>query len=230
LLDAEELENAVEHSGHIRSISVADVPDELHEKLEGLGFRKIPLDSWMAAPRKETPEAHLENAKRKLSKAQECREIPDLVIIDPGKKVTFYKERWVSELKKSGFFIGRRPKAYGAALWCFVELKDGQPCRFIDLPTGGSSAGGCDEAWRLQAAVDHMNGQPQQFRGRPAPDGSTCLDFYSPVPRWAKRRWSALGVNVPPGQGALFTYKFENHEIDDELEFITGQLWLSEAT
>jgi hypothetical protein len=43
--------------------------------------------------------------------------------------------------------------------------------------------------WRLM----HNVGEPQWFRVRPGPGDTRVVEFFSPVPMWARRRWDAVG-------------------------------------
>ena len=82
----------------------------------------------------------------------------------------------------------------------------------------------------LQAAIDAARGKPQRFKVRSASnETSRVVDFFSPVPLWAQRRWDAIGEPVP-SSGCLFSYKFSTGELPQELEFIQEQLWLRPAS
>ena len=72
--------------------------------------------------------------------------------------------RWREVRADSGRFVARRDQAYGSNLWCYVELSNGEPQRLLDFPLAGSRWRGCDEAWRLQMAIDAQRGAPQRFR------------------------------------------------------------------
>jgi len=53
------------------------------------------------------------------------------------------------------------------------------------------------------------------------------LKLFSPVPMWAQRQWAAVGV---PGSahGCLFSYRFSEEELPEELQLATRHLWLAE--
>ena len=80
-----------------------------------------------------------------LDAAPASFEIPGLSLIDPTSSVRYYRGRWVQPQAQTGRFVGRRSQAYGADLWCYIEMDEGQPRRFLDLPLRGSRARGCDE-------------------------------------------------------------------------------------
>ena len=125
--------------------------------------------------------------------------------------------------------VGRRAQAYGADLWCYVEVDRGIPVRFVDLPLANSVWRGCDEAWRLQAAIDCERGTPQVFRRRSGPKGTDVIDLFSPMPMWARRRWDAVGEPIE-SSGCLFSYKFRNGEVLEEVDFLKDKLWIAETS
>jgi hypothetical protein len=111
-----------------------------------------------------------------------------------------------------------------------VELKNGIPEKLVGLPFLHPRMRGCDEAWRLQSAIDAARGTPQLFNVRGGDvQGSRVVDFYSPVPAWAQKRWDAVGEPVP-GSGCLFSYKFPASELQEEINFIRERLWLAQES
>ena len=106
-------------------------------------------------------------------------------------------------------------------------MRDGNPERLIDLPAGGSRWRGCDEAWYLQMAIDARRGEPQRFRMRAGPENTKVLEFFSPVPMWARRRWDAVGEPVS-ASGCLFAYRLAKAESAEEMRFAREALWLEE--
>ena len=53
------------------------------------------------------------------------------------------------------------------------------------------------------------------------------MQFFSPVPAWAQRRWDAVGEPTT-NQGCLFAYRLAGSELAEELRFARGTLWLEE--
>ena len=132
--------------------------------------------------------------------------------------MTYYRGRWSPPRTRSGRYVGRRERPYGAALWCYVELDAGRVTRFLDLPLS-TNRRGCDEAWHLQAAIDAARGTPQTFRVRSGANGATLIDLFSPVPMWARRRWDAMGTPVEKWN-SLFAYSFAAVEVVQEVAFM----------
>ena len=220
------LENAIEYVDHTRVIS-SDSSSDLNRQLEELGFIEIPLRVWMKAPKKEPAEDYLEDIKNRLAEAPVGGHISGLTLIDPDQPVNFYKQRWEPSKDQTGVFVARRPKAYGADVWCVVDLENGYSKHLIDLPVRDIEMRGCDNAWRIQASIDATRGTPQIFSQHQTSEELCNLEFFSPVPMWAERRWSAVGKKFYP-PGCLFSYQFPQNEVQEEIEFIMEHLWLRE--
>jgi len=222
----EELGAHIKYANHIRRLS-ADATNDLRSELLQLGLLELPVNTWLNAPSRETSAQNLSRMDRLLDVAGASGDIPGLTILDPARPVRYYRGRWIETRSQSGRFVGRRNQAYGADLWCYVEVRDGHPERFIDLPLAGSRARGCDEAWRLQMAIDAERRDPQRFRLRLSPGGGRVVEFFSPVPMWARRRWDSVG-ELAGSSGCLFAYRFPESEVVEELRFVHDMLWLAE--
>jgi hypothetical protein len=224
----DDLQARIEHAKHVRRLR--PLPDEdLRAPLLELGLIELSHDGWLRAPRLEGSAEHLARLNVLLDAAHSSRDVPGLLILDPERSVRYYRGRWAEPRSQSGRFVARRSQAYGAALWCYVELRDGTPERLIDLPLPKSRWRGCDEAWHLQMAIDARRGQPQRFRVRPVSEGSHLLEFFSPVPMWARRRWDAVGDPIQSSE-CLFAYRLPDAELKEEIKFIRNMLWLDELS
>jgi len=221
----DELVARIDFARHVRRLRTED--ETVAMTLMDMGLIQIPIDSWMMSPALETPSHHLRRMDDLLDDMGPSGEVPGLSLIDPAKPVRFYKGRWVEPTNQNGRFVGRRKQAYGADLWCYVEMDEGTPLRFIDFPLKGSRARGCDEAWHLQSAIDACRGRRQVYRKRQGSGPIKIFDFFSPVPGWARRRWDAFGEPLD-GMGCLFSYSFEDSEVPEEEAFVCERLWLEE--
>jgi hypothetical protein len=221
-----ELERRIQYLGHVRRLSPSDGED-LRSELRELGLLELAFDAWLKGPARESPAQHITASDRILDGVVPSRDIPGLQILDPERPVRYYRGRWVDPKAQTGRYVARRRQAYGADLWCYVQVCDGQPERMIDLPQRGSRWRGCDEAWHLQMALDAQRGSPQRFRVTPGHGEAVVLEFFSPVPAWARRRWDAIGEPVP-SSGSLFAYRIPRGEIDEERRFVRDTLWLEE--
>jgi len=223
----DEIEARIEYVSHLRRLSPLPGED-LQADLSQLGLMETSYDRWLKTPKSETPAQHLSRIDRLMDAAQPSRDVPGLLLLDPERPVRYYRGRWVEVRSQSGRFVARRSQAYGAQLWSYTQLRDGSPERLIDFPVGGSRWRGCDEAWRLQMAIDAQRGEPQRFRVRPGPGDTRVMEFFSPVPMWAQRRWDAVGEPVP-SSGCLFAYKLAQAELAEEVQFARVELWLDEV-
>ena len=224
----EELNRRIEYVNHIRRLNPHDAED-LASELSQLGFIQLPHTAWLREPALESAEQHLNRLESMLDVASPSGEVSGLTLLDPATPLNYYRGRWVAPSSQTGRFVARRDQMYGAKLWCYIEMENGSPKRLFDLPLPRSKWRGCDEAWRLQATIDAQRGTPQRFRLHPGPPGRTLVDFFSPVPAWAQRRWDAIGDRFQ-NRGCLFSYCFANEELKEELQYIREHLWLAEMT
>lgn len=216
----------VEYSNHVRRLIPLQGEDLRTELLEG-GWIQLSAERWLDRPKGESPSQHLSKVNGLLDGAGPSGDVPGLSLLDPGRSVGYYRGRWVSAASQSGRFVARRSQAYGADLWCYIELRDGNAERLVDLPIDSRRWRGCDEAWRLQMAIDAHRGKPQHFKVVRGPAASRVVQFFSPVPMWAQRRWDAVAEPVP-SSGCLFAYRMRESEFAEELRFAQEDLWLSQ--
>jgi hypothetical protein len=78
-------------------------------------------------------------------------------------------------------------------------------------------------------AIDAERGARQRFRVSSGTNDSVVLEFFSPVPAWARRRWDAIAEPVPI-KGCLFAYRIARSELDEERRFARDALWLEEIS
>jgi len=217
----------LEYSGHARLLRSTD-PVQTRLALLGSGLIEISGDDWLRAPTLRCAEDHLRSYASALSEGDRPGSVDELTILDPDTPVRFYRGRWVQPRNHTGSFIARRPQLYGAPLWSYVELVNGELMRLLDLPTHENKWRACDEAWHLQQAIDATRGHPQLYRLRKSARPTDCvLDLFSPIPSWAQRRWDYVGERVA-STGSLFAYRFDRRALDAELEFARARMWLGE--
>lgn len=222
-----ELENRICFQSHVRTLHPV-AGEKLPEVLVDLGLIQIPYKDWLKSPAHETASEHVNRLDSLLTQATPSRDVPGLSLLDGSRPVRYYRGRWTEPKKQSGRFVARRSQAYGADLWSYVELNDGNPVRLIDFPISMGRWRGCDEAWYLQMALDSAIGKPQQFQVLADGEGCGLLKLFSPVPMWVRRRWDAVGVSVQTS-GCLFSYRLHEAEIEEERAFAKAALWLDEV-
>ena len=76
-------------------------------------------------------------------------------------------------------------------------------------------------------AIDANRGSAQLYRINPGPGSSYVIQFFSPIPMWARRRLDSVGhpVSIP---GCLFAYRLADDELAEEVRFANDVLWLTE--
>lgn len=224
----DDLQARIEYVNHVRRVAPI-AHENLRDELLQVGLIEVSDDVWLSSPPAGSAADHLLRLDRLLDAAGTSRTIPGLLLLDPERPVQYYRGRWVEPRSQTGRFVARRSQAYGADLWCYVELHEGQSERLLDLPLPGSRWRGCDEAWQLQLAIDATRGHSQRFRLRPLPNGAAVLELFSPLPMWARRRWDAIGEPVPTS-GCLFGYRLRREEIPEEALYARAALWLGEVS
>ena len=221
---------AVEYEGHMRT-AVIEGPDP-ERRLREADLHRIGTKQWIGQPKTVSAREYVEHHRERLSVARAAGAIDGLTIIDPAAKPTYYRGRWRSpSAGDNGDFVGRRPQAYGADLWCVVRLTNGSPERLIDLPLGRSVSPARDQAWRLQAALDADRGTPLDFRVTAIPGQvpveEYIADMFSPLPSWAERYLELIGTTVDRSRGALFSYRIPANALDGLRSVLTDTLWMS---
>lgn len=216
------------YDAHMRSVLVDSTQGDA--PLVAAGLHRMAKAQWAKAPRPE-PSGQLVARIRELLAADESAPGPvlGLTIIDPAKPVQFYKGRWREPTSSDkGIFVGRRPQAYGAPLWCVANLDAGVPQAVLDLPLEHHVAPGWDEAGRIQAALDAENGTPHVYRCRS--DGhpeAVTLDFFGPLQSWAERYLALTGWPTTKGPKALFSYRVPGSAVADAQRFLVQALWMT---
>ncbi len=214
----------ITYDGYTRTIPPQ--PDrDIAEELEEQGLQKLGESAWLRGPKREDAGAMFNRFERLLAKQPPSGAISNLSFLDPERPVTYYKGRWTVHTNRTGTFVARRPQEFGAPIWCFARLEDGIPVRFLDLPLERSRWRGCDTAWHLQMAIDHIRGAPQRYRRTVDRDGLR-FDFFSPLPQWSQRRFMIFGRQVPR-ERSLFSYLLPLSEAQEEERLFQQALWLS---
>ncbi|WP_210514483.1 hypothetical protein [Thalassospira sp. ER-Se-21-Dark] len=220
----EHLDQRVTYSGTSRYI-LPKSGEDLAKQLTALGLNPLPETVWLKSPTPQNPEKLVDWFKKQLEAQSACGPISGLEILDHSREVTYYRGRWCTPHDHTGTYIARRPQEFGAPLWSFVELSNGNLQRIIDLPPKHYRWRGCDAAWYLQMAIDYTKGQPQKYK-RSIANGTVRFDFFSPLPLWVHRRLIMFGQERP-GKNSLFAYEMLPGEVEDEEKNLVENLWLA---
>lgn len=227
LVDEESLGSEVACEGPTRTVDLD--PETAPDALRAAGLQPLTPGQWAGVPRLEPAAAVIEQVRDRLRGSVAPGPIEGLSLIDPESSVRFYKGRWRDpRTGDTGLFVGQRPQAYGASVWCVAECVDGVPRSVLDLPMGSSTAPGWDEGRRVQAALDAERGEPQVFCAR-ATDASAedhVFDFFSPLPSWAERYLNLAGLPVMKSRGALFSYRIAGGAVEEAERFLADALWM----
>lgn len=230
ILDEDSVGAAVTYEAHTRSVALD--PDGAAQTLAAAGLHRLTREQWAKAPREAAAAAIIEQIRRRLAANRAPGQVSGLVLIDPTRPVRYYRGRWRDPMAvDQGIFVARRPQAYGAPIWCAVELAAGVPQAVLDLPVTSAIAPSWDDARRLQAALDAERCTPQVVRVRSTGqhDGDSILDFFGPLPSWAERYLNLTGLPVFRSQGALFSYRVPSGTADDVMLFLSKLLWMQVA-
>lgn len=221
------LNERIEYQVHVRLIHLTQGEDA-QTLFESSDLSEITQDQWLEAPPFCAAVDLYKEYSERLEAAGPSGTIEGCRILDPKKSPEYYRGRWRSpRLKDNGRFVARRPVQFGADSWCFVELMRGNVQRLIDLPVRHVLNRGCDEAWRLQAAVDHLSGNPQTVRIGPAyRPADVVLHLQSPIPSWAQRYLEVLGRPLPRQRGSLISFNLAKSVLQDALRFLHDSMWI----
>lgn len=221
----EDLAREIESRAHIRMLRFKGA-EIAEETCLAHGLRKLPMDHWLRSPTPVSATQLVNEYDLRLSASGPAGDIADVRVLNSERPVTYYRGRWEALSRShSGRFVGRRPQAYGADLWCYFEIEDGQIARLIDLPVKDPLARGCDEAWRLQAAIDSVRGNPQVIRSGHLDARIWELRFLSPPPSWVQRRLDVVGIPSTSQKGAVVSYSLEKAEAQEEISFLEEMMW-----
>jgi hypothetical protein len=222
----------VEHVLHTRTTTLE--PTTAEASLRASGLHKISRQQWAGQPSAVGSAEYVEGFRQRLSAARVAGSVEGLTIMDPATKPRYYRGRWREPVAgDTGDFVGRRPQAYGADVWCVVRMVDGAPERLLDLPLDAAATPARDEAWRLQAAIDAVNSAPLPFRVRSMPNAASAeslVDFFSPLPTWAERYLELVGNAMDKSPGALFAYRVPDAALPALRSVLTETLWMSDVT
>lgn len=198
---------------------------DIRQELQEQGLRELSESAWLKSPKQGTAESILDQYKDILDNQPSAGHIQDLRILDFESSVSYYKGRWKTHVDNAGTYVARRPQEFGAPIWCLTHVEGGQVVRFLDLPFGKTRWRGCDMAWYLQMAIDHIRGCPQQYL-RSVVEDEIRLDFFSPLPLWTRRRLMLFGRSVQR-ERCLFSYMLARSQAQAEEQNLQETLWLS---
>lgn len=220
-----DLSARLDDAGPVRLLDHAE-DEDLAGHLREFGLTELSEQAWLRIPPAVSAAVHVEEWRIRLSTVPpNAAAIADLEIIDGERPSSFYSGRWRAPRNSDdGPYVGRRPQVFGGKLWCVVELKSGRPIRLLDIHPSNGFFRPCDQAWRLQAALDATQGVPQQFTL--SEDGAmTHLGFSGPVPSFAERNLALVATKSRAPQ-TLFRFSSSTASFQAEIAFLQSILWM----
>lgn len=220
-----DLDELVDDSGPVRTLRSIE-GRHLNDELKILGLTHLPENVWLHLPARESPLHHLQHFEQLLSNVTPTPDgVGELEILDPAKRVRFYKGRWTTPSSStSGVRLARRPQDYGAPLWTIALFEAGIATKVYDFLEDDGRQNPRDVGWRFQAALDAELDHPQEVTVRKTPNGA-ALDFYSPLPAFAERRLALVGIKTG-GPGRLFSFELPSSNLEAELACLESLLWM----
>lgn len=216
----------VELSQEYRRLPAAAVGN-VEELLHGAGYLKVTPATYVKAPEIRLPEDVKRHYDNRLEKANGVDGLEEVQVIRPEASRTYYRGRWGSPSRLSCRTIIRRKRLYGADLWAYAELVGGRVERLLDLGSPGQR--GCDEAWHLLQALDHVSGSPQLLRvAQDGRGGVFRVDVFSPLPQWATRFMAIMGQPSQGRDGAMFSWLVAGNAIPEVRAFLVQRCWLTD--
>ena len=210
----------------VHRILNSDDQQKLAQALLHAGLHKLPYSTWAKAPNTKRDTAVLHQFNDILDRQVPASDTLDgLNVLNTAKPVAWYRARWENSGTLTGRYVATRPQRYGADLWCYVELLDGKPKRLVDLPVGMTVERACDQAWRLQCALDAKAGNPQTYKLEDIDDAKVRLTIHLPCPSWLLRRWDCTGQRAKEG---VFVFEFDETQVMAETNILEKELWMEQ--
>lgn len=219
------LQAKVRFDGPTRYLEVNPSAD-VASTLSGLGLRQHTEATWLSRITNDTPQTHLTHLLNRMERDGHPGQIPCVEILQHTAGLPLaYQQRWRAPATESGLYVARAPQEFGPTLWYIASLDQGHIERSMLLPLSGSGGRACDQAWRVQLAIDATSGNPARYSMREEADGYRVrLSF--PIPLSARRRLLYLGGlnNVGTGQpGTFFLPRAAQQAAEN---FLRSSLWL----
>jgi len=73
--------------------------------------------------------------------------------------------------------------------------------------------------------MDFVGGHPQRYRETMGSQDTVLIEFRSPIPSWAERRWALIGERVK-GEWGFIAYQIKKARLPAENQFMREFLWL----
>ncbi len=217
----EKIASRVRYKGHVRFLS-PEVGEDLPKYLKDCGLQSVPTETFLSRPPEEARESFLAQIDKTLNDSAGSGSVADFTWLAGSPASRNWNERWTDIAPSNGVYVVRRSRRFGSALWGIARMSSGRLTHLLNLPTK-SGVRACDEAWRVQAALDAARGSPPLIYVKHE-DGRTTVSTNRPFPAWVTRRWDLFGskINRP---GFLMSYSFSPKDAGEEVAFVSQFMW-----
>ncbi|WP_298189056.1 hypothetical protein [Metallibacterium sp.] len=200
--------------------------EDLDETLSALGLRRHSVASWLGKSSRVSAQTFLQQVQNRLERDGVKGVIPGLKILQhAGAAPSRYASRWREPGDAAGLYIGRADQEFGTAVWYLASLVDGIVARSMVLPLSEAAGRACDQAWRIQLAIDASRGHPATYAVRPA-EGGMRLGVSFPLPAIAKRQLLYLGGMKGDADGRQFSYWLPDLALRLAEDYLQSEFWL----
>ncbi len=199
--------------------------DDLVEVLSALGLRELQESKWLTKVTIEAPASFIERIQSRLIREGIHGSFPEFSLLKHATEVRQpYQERWVTPQAESGLFVARAAQPYGAPIWYMADINEGRFTRSLVLPFHDIPTRACDQAWRLQLAIDAEAGHPATYRMSSSEGGIRVLPSF-PLPLAEKRKLLYLG-GVASHSARYDSSFWVPNDVCAAAEQILASLWL----
>ena len=202
--------------------------EDLRPLLSELGLREISSEAWLRHPKAMTANELIARADNRLASQGKPGPLEDVRIFNTVKGHRSYRTSWEKADRQTGKFIIRRAQGYGADRWGYADVADGRVERLLEFPDFGERWRGCDVAWRLLLAQKAILKENQTYRCTTSPEVGQ-IDFFMPLPDWARRSLYFTGSEVAP-RSCLLSFDVPLTQLPAVERFLSENLFLLRQT
>jgi hypothetical protein len=197
---------------------------EVRSELLAHGLVELSWTKWLNTPRAESAEKYVEQMSSRAKAGKRAGVLDAVSVFNPRASHKHYRSRFEPlDSSHGGISLVRYARDFGPDAWAVCEIMNGTLGGIVRLPTS-SSLRGCDQAWRLMAAIDHLNEKPLPVKVRRLPDTST-VDLFAPPPSWIEKYLALFGQRVSRTPGSLFSYVLPIGATAKFEELVKTTLW-----
>ena len=183
-----DFEKLVTYSGPAKILTLENERD-IETLKEKFGFSELPKEYWLNLPKEEIKD-YYSFALKELKNSPNEITIENLEIFSHYNTNNYRKRKKLLE-NETGIFVCKKSHTFGSQMWGLIKTDNGKILNFIELPFKKNiknNIRACDEAWRLNCAIDMENKFPQKYKILDDKLNKKWIQFFSPVPKWVERK------------------------------------------